>query len=85
MYLILLIQLEDGIPSSEASGGSREYLDTIARAGVAAGVDGIFIEAHPEPEKALCDAASQMCITNLEAFILPLIEIHQTIRPYRNI
>ncbi len=74
-----------GIPSSEASGGSREYLDTIARAGVAAGIDGIFIEAHPEPEKALCDAASQMCITNLEAFILPLIEIHQTIRPYRNI
>lgn len=72
-----------GIPSSDPKGGSRQYLDTIARAGVAAGVDGIFVEAHPDPTNALCDAASQMCITDMEKFILPLIDFHNTEIKYR--
>ena len=55
-----------GIPSSDPSGGARQYLSTLARAGVAAGVDGIFIEAHPNPEVALCDAASQINLDKLE-------------------
>ncbi|MBY0424105.1 MAG: 3-deoxy-8-phosphooctulonate synthase, partial [Cytophagales bacterium] len=46
-----------GIPSSDPNGGMREFMPTIARAGVAAGVDGVFIETHPEPSRALCDAA----------------------------
>ncbi|HEX7844762.1 MAG TPA: 3-deoxy-8-phosphooctulonate synthase, partial [Chitinophagaceae bacterium] len=46
-----------GIPSADAKGGAREFLPVLSRAGVAAGVDGVFIETHPEPEKALCDAA----------------------------
>lgn len=66
-----------GIPSADPRGGSKEFLDTIGRAGVAAGVDGVFIETHPEPEKALCDAASQMCVYDLEEFIVPLIELHE--------
>ncbi len=66
-----------GIPSADPQGGSRQYLETIARAGVAAGVDGVFIEAHPNPANALCDAASQICISDLEAFVLPLIEFHK--------
>lgn len=65
-----------GIPSADPKGGMREFLPTIARAGVAAGVDGIFIETHPDPTKALCDAASQMCVYDLEEFIKPLIDIH---------
>lgn len=65
-----------GIPSSNPLGGMRQYLDTIARAGVSAGVDGVFIEAHPDPANALCDAASQICIYDLEKFIKPLIEFH---------
>lgn len=72
-----------GIPSSDPKGGSKQYLDTIARAGVAAGVDGIFVEAHPDPTNALCDAASQMCITDMEKFILPLIDFHNTEIKYR--
>ena len=67
-----------GIPSADPRGGSREFLDTIGRAGVAAGVDGIFIETHPDPSKALCDAASQMCVYDLEEFLLPLIDLHET-------
>jgi 2-dehydro-3-deoxyphosphooctonate aldolase (KDO 8-P synthase) len=72
-----------GIPSTDPNGGAREFLPTIARAGVAAGVDGIFIETHPEPSRALCDAASQLCVYDLENFLLPLLEIHQTEVKYR--
>ena len=72
-----------GIPSSDPAGGLREYLPTLARAGVASGVDGIFIEAHPEPEKALCDAASQLNLNDLEEFLKPLIEIHKLEKKYR--
>lgn len=72
-----------GIPSSSPDGGMRQYLDTISRAGVAAGVDGIFVEAHPDPANALCDAASQICINDLEKFIMPLIEFHNLEVKYR--
>jgi 2-dehydro-3-deoxyphosphooctonate aldolase (KDO 8-P synthase) len=65
-----------GIPSKDPKGGARHYLPVLSRAGVAAGVDGIFIETHPNPEQALCDAASQLCVYDLEAFIEPLVEIH---------
>ena len=71
-----------GIPSADPRGGARQYLPVIARAGVAAGIDGLFIETHPEPEKALCDAASQLCIDNLEEFLKPLIEIHSVVKKY---
>jgi 2-dehydro-3-deoxyphosphooctonate aldolase (KDO 8-P synthase) len=72
-----------GIPSADPSGGAREFLPSISKAGVAAGVDGIFIETHPEPERALCDAASQLCVYDLESFLLPLIEIHKIDVKYR--
>lgn len=72
-----------GIPSSDPRGGARQYLPTIARAGVASGVDGIFIEAHPEPAKALCDAASQLCVYELEEFLKPLLEIHAINKKYK--
>ena len=65
-----------GIPSSDPNGGTRQYLGPIARAGVAAGIDGIFIESHPVPCEALCDAASQYPLEELEEFLKPLIEIH---------
>jgi len=72
-----------GIPSADPSGGAREFLPTLSRAGVASGVDGVFIETHPEPEKALCDAASQLCVYDLEEFLKPLIEIHNLEVSYR--
>ena len=65
-----------GIPSSDPSGGARQYLPVLGRAGVASGVDGIFIETHPCPSEALCDAASQLDIMQLEEFLKPLIELH---------
>jgi 2-dehydro-3-deoxyphosphooctonate aldolase (KDO 8-P synthase) len=72
-----------GIPSADPSGGARQYLDVLARAGVASGIDGIFVEAHPCPSEALCDAASQYELNELEEFIKPLIEIHDLEVKYR--
>lgn len=72
-----------GIPSADSKGGAREFLPVLSRAGVAAGVDGVFIETHPEPEKALCDAASQLCVYDLEEFLKPIIELHNIEVKYR--
>lgn len=69
-----------GIPSADPAGGARQYLPVLARAGVAAGIDGIFIETHPCPEEALCDAASQLNMTELESFIKPLLAIHAAVK-----
>lgn len=68
-----------GIPSKDPRGGNREFLSVLSRAGVAAGVDGIFIEAHPMPPEALCDAASQYYLDDLADFVKPLIEIHNLV------
>ena len=73
-----------GIPSADPKGGSREFIPTLARAGVAAGIDGLFIEVHPDPSRALCDAASQMCISDVTEFLKPLIEIHNLEVKYRS-
>jgi len=73
-----------GIPSADPKGGAKEFLPTLSRSGVAAGVDGIFIETHPEPKKALCDASSQLSVFDLEEFLKPLLEIHEIEVKYRN-
>ncbi len=73
-----------GIPSADPKGGSKEFLPVLSRSGVAAGVDGIFIETHPEPQKALCDASSQLSVFDLEEFLKPLLEIHEIEVKYRN-
>ena len=72
-----------GIPSADPSGGARQYLPVLGRAGVAAGVDGLFVETHPCPDEALCDAASQLDMNHLEDFLLPLIDLHNVEVKYR--
>jgi len=69
-----------GIPSADPSGGARHYLPVLTRSSVAAGIDGLFIETHPCPEEALCDAASQMNIDQLEEFLKPMLDIHATVK-----
>ena len=69
-----------GIPSKDPRGSARQFLTTLARSAVAAGVDGFFIESHPNPPEALCDAASQYALDDLESFMRPLIEIHDLVR-----
>lgn len=50
-----------GVPSSDLDkGGAKEYINTLASAAIATGIDGIFVEVHPDPPSALCDAATQL-------------------------
>jgi 2-dehydro-3-deoxyphosphooctonate aldolase (KDO 8-P synthase) len=72
-----------GIPSADPKGGARQYLPVLSRAGVAAGVDGVFVETHPDPVSALCDAASQLCVYDFEEFLKPLLELHAIEVKYR--
>ena len=58
------------------SGGERKYAALIAKAAMAAGADGMFIETHPSPEKALSDAATQLPLGELEALVKSCLQIH---------
>lgn len=66
-----------GHPSADAAGGTPEHIPLLARAGVAAGCDALFLETHPEPAKALCDAASMLSLDRLEGLLGGLLKIHE--------
>lgn len=57
------------------SSGERKYVPTLSRAAIAAGADGLFIETHPQPEKAISDAATQLPLGELEALIDSCLKI----------
>lgn len=59
-----------------ASGGEREFISLLARAAVAAGVDGVFLETHPDPASARCDAASQWPLDDFPALLETLLAFH---------
>jgi len=56
-------------PAGAASGGRRSQVAELARAGMAIGLAGLFLEAHPEPEKALCDGPSALPLNKLKPFL----------------
>lgn len=58
-----------------SSGGRREYVEPLARAAVAVGVDGIFIEVHDDPDKALSDGPNSLALARLESVLRGLIRI----------
>lgn len=70
-----------GISSSDKKGGSPELIPYIARAGIAAGCDAIFIETHDRMNEALCDAASMLPFDQLEPLLETLMEIDKIVRP----
>jgi len=62
------------------SGGHPEMIETIARAGIAVGADGIFLETHPDPLNALSDGANMLHMDHIEELLTRLVKIRQTIR-----
>jgi 2-dehydro-3-deoxyphosphooctonate aldolase (KDO 8-P synthase) len=66
--------------SSGVTGGKPELIATIAKAGIAVGADGIFIETHPDPSKALSDGANMLPLNKLESLLKQLIKIRKAIR-----
>lgn len=65
--------------SSGVSGGRPEMISLIASAGIAAGVDGLFIETHPEPARAKSDGANMLKLENLEALLERLVKIRKAV------
>lgn len=69
------VQLPGG--QGSCSGGQRQYVAHLACAAVAAGADGIFIEAHENPEKALCDGPNSVPLSEVPALLTVLAEIYR--------
>ncbi len=65
--------------SSGVSGGKPELIETMAKAGIAVGADGIFIETHPDPENAKSDGSNMLHLDLLEDLIEKLVRIKQAI------
>ena len=63
-----------------ASGGQREMIPALARAAVAVGVDGLFIETHPDPAQAWSDAATVWPLAGLEALLADLTMIDRVVK-----
>ncbi|HWR57632.1 MAG TPA: 3-deoxy-8-phosphooctulonate synthase [Thermodesulfovibrionales bacterium] len=71
------VQLPGG--QGNSSGGQSEFGEPLARAAVAAGVDGLFMEVHPEPEKALCDGPNMIRLADVEKMLKVVMSIHEII------
>jgi len=65
--------------AGKASSGERRFVPLLARCAVAGGVDGIFMEVHPQPDKALSDGANMLPLSELESLLKKLVEIHKTV------
>jgi 2-dehydro-3-deoxyphosphooctonate aldolase (KDO 8-P synthase) len=72
------VQLPGGLGT--ASGGQREFVPVLARAAVAAGVAGVFMETHPEPEKALSDGPNAWPLARMRELLETLLELDATVK-----
>ena len=76
------VQLPGADPrtTGKSTGGRREGVSVIAKAAIAAGADGVFLEFHPDPDKALCDAPSCLPLSDAKDLLATLKAIFETIR-----
>ena len=65
-----------------ASGGRRQQVADLARAGMAVGLAGLFIEAHPHPDKARCDGPSALPLNKLEAFLSQIKQLDDLVKSF---
>jgi 2-dehydro-3-deoxyphosphooctonate aldolase (KDO 8-P synthase) len=72
------VQLPGG--AGKASGGDRRMVPCLARAAVAAGIDGLFFEVHPDPDCALCDGPNSLSLDSLPALLATLKRIDAAVR-----
>ncbi|MCH7509204.1 MAG: 3-deoxy-8-phosphooctulonate synthase [Proteobacteria bacterium] len=72
------VQLPGG--KGHASGGQREFIPVLARAAVAAGVSGLFMETHPDPDKALSDGPNAWPLERMEALLTVLTDLDRIVK-----
>ena len=75
------LQLPGGL--GKATGGQSEYIENFARAGVACGVDAVFMEVHDDPSKAPSDGPNQLPLARLEKLLTKLKQIHELVNDTR--
>lgn len=71
------VQLPGG--AGKSTGGQREFVPTLARAAVAAGCDGLFMEVHPDPDRAMSDGPTMVPLGELSGLLETLLEIHAVV------
>jgi 2-dehydro-3-deoxyphosphooctonate aldolase (KDO 8-P synthase) len=72
------LQLPGGL--GHASGGERKYIPALARAGVAAGVDALFMEVHEDPDRALSDGPNSLPLSEFETLVRTVKEIDEVVK-----
>jgi 2-dehydro-3-deoxyphosphooctonate aldolase (KDO 8-P synthase) len=72
------VQLPGGLGS--ASGGMREMIPVLSRAAVGAGVAGVFMETHPDPDSALCDGPNSLPLRHIAALLTTLVELDRVVK-----
>ncbi|MCN7807278.1 3-deoxy-8-phosphooctulonate synthase, partial [Escherichia coli] len=72
-------------PFGAASGGRRAQVAELARAGMAVGLAGLFIEAHPDPEHAKCDGPSALPLAKLEPFLKQMKAIDDLVKGFEEL
>jgi 2-dehydro-3-deoxyphosphooctonate aldolase (KDO 8-P synthase) len=74
--------LQQRDPTGAASGGRRQQVTELARAGLAVGLAGIFLEAHPDPDSAKCDGPSALPLNQLEPFLAQLKALDDLVKSF---
>lgn len=69
-------------PGGSTTGGARQMVTPLARAAVAAGCDGVFLETHPDPEKALSDGPNQVYLKDAERLLSELARLRETVNSF---
>lgn len=72
-------------PGGAASGGRRQQVVDLARAGLAVGIAGLFLESHPDPDKAKCDGPSALPLDKLEPFLVQMKALDDLIKSFPNL
>lgn len=75
------VQRPGGGAGGVVSGGQREFIPNLTRAAVGAGLDALFLEVHPEPERGLSDAATMLPLDALEPLLDQALAIHRIVQP----
>jgi 2-dehydro-3-deoxyphosphooctonate aldolase (KDO 8-P synthase) len=65
---------------SDSAGGRREQVAALSRSGLALGISGLFLEAHPDPDKALCDGPCALPLAALEAYLKQMLAIDRVVK-----
>ena len=71
-----------GIPSEDPRGGSPQFVSHLSRAAVAVGCNGLFLETHPNPNQALCDASSMIPLNEMETLLRQTKAVHDMVREW---